>query len=134
MGPVNRWLTGLAALITIAAASLLIFLHFPWVISIERSGEVKKDPVRVLHMAPETLVAAPAPRTVFTDPSQRAAPVILTPSQLAAPAPAVEQPIQQPATRKAAAHKKPKAATKLKAKWAAPPAKPFDIMELFNAH
>jgi hypothetical protein len=127
--------------IAISAATSLIVLHFPWVITIQRAGEVAKD---------QGKLAAPMPRTVFPDPSQLAAPVIMAPaanssqqasapeansSQQAAPTPAVQQPTEQPAAPKASKPKKkrqPAAVRKLKTKWVAPEAKPFSLGDLFN--
>lgn len=118
-------LTAIAALVTIAAASLLIYIHSPWSVAIVDRAQQSKD---------QTQLAAPAPRAVFPDPGQQAAPVIVVPSQQAAPTTVVEQPTEQPAAPRVVKHKKKKAAAvrKLKSKWVAPKAQPFSLGDLFN--
>lgn len=125
-----RVLTIIALIVAILAGSTLIVRHFPWQVHFDPIESARKD---VERLTPSQL-AAPAPVPVFPQPSQLAAPVNVVPSQQAAPAIVAEQPTQQPIVRKAASHKKSKAATKLKSRWVAPADKPFDIKDLFNVH
>ena len=115
-------LTIVAMLTTIAAGSLLLYLHFPWVISIERAGEVKKDQGQAV------VVRAPPAPTPFVP-----VPNVLTPMPAATQAPVVE-PAPAPPIRKVVKRKSKKssAAKKLKSKWVVPETKPFSLGDLFN--